>query len=235
MTETNTKELRALKSQVQTGVLKIVGVFGAVGSLLFLVAVYFATGLTPKAMNQNYHSIEAAMQMREAWSALRHSNEHPGKTPDEWKADFQKALAFEQSNITEIGEHEKAEEIQKLWLSSVNEVSALPDTSFQLMNTHLDQLVELNRQGMLRIVKDAEDLRTFTLTAALIFFFMTLFITLVRAARFASDLTTPISDLTAALKKSDTEGKNQVWPRSHWQEIQTLIDSVEASWRRRNS
>src|ERR1035437_2790650 len=90
------------------------GIFGCVG--IFLIgAVFLASGITPKAIHLNYDSIAAANEMRGALASLRHPQEGPQVKPEVWILQFEKALTFEEGNITEPGEGRIAASLRKNW------------------------------------------------------------------------------------------------------------------------
>src|SRR5262245_2907998 len=108
--------LPPLRKKVFRHSLQIVALYIVVG-IFMMGAVFLASGITPKAIHLNYDSISAAMQMQHAWNGLKNPEQHPEKPPAAWREQFEKAIRFEEGNITEPGEAKLAKDIRALWNS----------------------------------------------------------------------------------------------------------------------
>src|SRR6476469_6324306 len=90
--------LPPLRRKILRSFLLMVAFYGVVG-IFMMVAVFLASGITPKIMHVNYDSIASANEMREAIRALRHPDENPEHDPKGWASQFETALKFEESNV----------------------------------------------------------------------------------------------------------------------------------------
>ncbi len=83
------------------------------GIFFIISSLFIMAGTTPKMIHSNYDSIVAARKMRQAWNALHFRGGYQDLPDKAWVKQFDEALRFEQSNITEPGEDVIAGNIER--------------------------------------------------------------------------------------------------------------------------
>lgn len=223
--------LPPLRRLIFRGYVFIVGIFGVGGGILLLWTVVLATNITPRLLHRNYDSINAALQMREAWHAVRHPTEHPAKSVEEFRGQFERALAFEKENLTERGEAELSSVIEKLWNQSKS--AGAPDGKlFIQMNERLDHLIELNRAGMFKAAEEAQKIKSHTIKVAIFFFIVGLIVMFYRADSMATTLSDPLKRIAETLRGKPQPGEKLRLPTPNSLELRILIQEIRNLWDR---
>ena len=212
--------------------LSIVAVYVIVG-IFMMIAVFLASGTTPKAIHLNYDSIAAANQMQEAWSALSSPEKYQEKSQEAWTTQFENALQFEEKNITEIGESAVASELRATWEKARK--SLPPENSiFLKVRYDLATLTRLNEKGMFGWVERSHVFSREVFVATVISFIFTIFIALYLADSLAVKIATPMRDLTAVLKQRLDPGSPLKLPKAETLEMGILSKSLLELWERIN-
>jgi len=227
--------LPPLRRKIMRSFLVMLLLYGGLAAFI-LVAVFFASGITPKAIHLNYDSISASTQMREAWSALRFPWLYQNKTGDQWKKQFEMSLNFEQGNISEPGEKELVAGIQKIWKEALqlnfSTQSATFASDFSRMNQLLGQLVSVNELGMFALAEQSTTLRTraFILTGCILL--VSLCVAIYMADGLASRLASPLKEIAEALRNKPIPGERLKLPTPTSLEIRILTHEMNQLWKR---
>ncbi len=211
------------------------GTFGVAGCALLLWSVVVAANITPRLLHVNYDSINAALQMREAWSAIRHPLEHPTKSKPQFVVQFESALAFEKGNLTEHGESEIALAIEKLWKDAraAEMTTPISEKSFIQLDEYLGRLIELNRAGMFKAAEKAQELKANTLKVTLFFFLVGLLVMFYRADTVATSLADPLKRIAETLRSKPKPGEKLRLPtQPNSLELRILIQEIRNLWER---
>src|SRR5271169_1015160 len=138
--------LPPLRKKILHGYLTFVTVFGVLCTLLILSSVFIATGISPRIIHANYDSIEAARKMQQSWNALHFPQAYTELPNEVWIKQFDDALRFEFSNITEPGEDKISHKIGELWYQWKQGTRS--DNLTREMNDQFYKLTVLNEKGM---------------------------------------------------------------------------------------
>ncbi|MFO1518077.1 MAG: ATP-binding protein [bacterium] len=218
-----------LRRKILKSFLWVIAAYGLLGFLL-IGAVFFASGLTPKLIHVNYDSISAVQHMREAWWGLHHSQDLPSVSEREWTDSFEKALHFEEGNITEIGEADIVKNIRTLWDSVKRDPSHLDRGQFGQMLLFLDQLVNVNEKGMFTLAGKSHLIRQRILLAALAFFLVTVLLSIFLADNLSNRLAKPIKEIAEILRGKPDLSKRLKLPEASTLEISILNRELEGLW-----
>ncbi|MDR3607122.1 MAG: ATP-binding protein [Oligoflexia bacterium] len=211
--------------------LLIVGLYVVVG-IFMMIAVFLASGLTPKAIHLNYDSIAAASQMEHAWDAIRNPSQHPQKSVAQWMEEFEKAISFEESNISEPGEAAVSTKIRRIWEDTKKHPDKIEQPVSEKMKSDLATLVDINEQGMFRWVERSNRFSQHVFIATVIIFIVTLIIALFLADGLAVRIATPLRELSAALRKKPEPGSKLKLPEPTTLEIRILSHELSQLWQR---
>lgn len=222
--------LPPLRRKIRKSFLALIGLFSVLGAFM-VISIFLASGLTPKVIHVNYDSIAAASQMREAIHALQALALYPSKSQEASVAQFEKALQFEQGNVTEPGEREVADNIRKLW---VEMKAALPGhhADFAKMNTQLDALVQVNERGMFRTAEESTALSRKVFMICLLFFLVTLILAFLLSDGLANRLAKPIKEIAEVLRGEPTLNHRLKLPAPTSLEIRILATEIGELWQR---
>ncbi len=198
---------------------------------IFLVgAVFFASSLTPTLIHVNYDSISAAGKMKEAWIGLHHPEEYSHQSTQQWIQTFEEALVFEEGNITEPGEKEITAEIRKLWDASKMDPLRISSHPISEMSEKLDQLVALNEKGMFGLASQSQSLSRKIFIGSLLFFFITLILTMLLADNLSYRLAKPIKDIAEVLRNKPALGNKLKLPAPTTLELSILSKQLTELW-----
>ncbi len=222
--------LPPLRKKILHGYLSFVGVFGVMCTLLILSSVFMATSISPKMIHANYDSIKAARQMQQAWNALHLPGAYRDLPEKKWIDQFNNALRFELSNITETGEDKIAHEIEALWDQFKQGVRS--DDLTREMNDHLEHLTVLNEQGMFRLVVKGGNLRRAVVIGVAFFFVVTFVVTLLIVDSLSSRLAKPLKDIAEVLRSKVKPGERLKLPEPTSLEIRILNEELSSLWER---
>jgi NtrC-family two-component system sensor histidine kinase KinB len=223
--------LPTLRRRILQGFLWVVVLYAFLGSLLVL-SVFISSGTTPKLLHLNYDSISAATQMREAWNGLGSPDKYPARTSDAWTDEFEKALKFEEGNITEPGEKQIAQSIRAQWDLSKGHVPKLDSASFQAMGDFLNQLVQVNEKGMFGLAAQNKTLSDQVLIGSILYFLISLAIVIVFSQQFALRLSQPLKDMAEILHSRPTLKHRLKLPEPTTLELLVLSMELKRLWER---
>jgi two-component system, NtrC family, sensor histidine kinase KinB len=208
----------------------IIGLYAALGFFL-VVCVFLASATTPRLLHVNYDSIAAAHQMKEAWMALDHPGEFRGKKRGEWQAQFDGALKFEESNITESGEGELAARIRRDWQAS-REKSAFSIDETRAMLASLDALANLNERGMFALADANTSMSRKVLAFSVAYLLVTLVFAFFVADGLASRLSGPLKNIAEALHRRPKLGSRLKLVEPNSLELLILTTELKRLWDR---
>ena len=214
--------------------LRIVGLYVVVGVFMML-AVFSASDIAPKVIHLNYDSIAAASKMSHAWVALRSPELHPEHSSLAWAQEFEKAISFEEKNITEPGEAQLAQGIRALWEKRkqiAKTEQKLGQTDFTQMEIYLDRLTDINERGMFGWAAKSHLLRQRVLIATVLLFLFTIIVALYLADGLAVVIAGPLRELAAALKREPEPGTKLKLPVPRTLEMRILSHELLRLWER---
>jgi NtrC-family two-component system sensor histidine kinase KinB len=208
--------------------LLLVAVYVVVG-VFMMIAVFLASGITPKAIHVNYDSIAASDQMREAWNAIKNPEQYPEHSFLEWKTQFDHALTFEETNLTEPGEAEATNRIKKIW-SENNFLTSPTNEIFESVRRDLNQVTAVNEKGMFAWVERSHAFSRRVFFVTVILFLLTILIALYLADSLAIRIATPLRELAAMLKEKPMPGLKLKIPTPDTLEMRILTQSLTEFW-----
>ncbi|MGZ3689551.1 MAG: PAS domain-containing protein, partial [Bdellovibrionota bacterium] len=225
------KSLPPLRRKVLKYSLALVGLFAALG-VAMMIAVFLASGITPRLIHRNYDSIEAARKMQQAWVAEHHPAEYPGPAPSRWTTQFEEALKFEQGNITESGEREIARRISEDW-EKAKAAHFSPDPAlYTAMEKELDALIAVNEKGMFALAESSTDLSHRVLLGSMVLFLATLLVAVYLADALAGRIATPLKQFAEALRRKPMPGSKLKLPDPTSLEMRILTHEMSQLWDR---
>ena len=222
--------LPPLRKRILHGYLAIVALFGVMGIFFILSSLFIMAGTTPKMIHSNYDSIEAARKMRQAWNALHFRGAYQDLPDKAWVKQFDEALRFEQSNITEPGEDVIAGNIEQRW----NEWKrgGRTDDRVREMNGLFDQLTILNEKGMFALVVKEGRVRRVIVIGTALLYLMTFIITLLIVDSLSVRLAKPLKDIAEVLRSRIKPGERLRLPEPSSLEIRILNEELSLLWER---
>jgi len=222
--------LPPLRKKILHGYLVIVALFGLMGIFLILASVFIMAGTTPKMIHSNYDSIEAARKMQQAWNALHFPGGYQSLPEEVWVRQFDEALRFEKSNITEPGEDVIAGNIERLW----NEwkQGGRSEDRVRDMNGLFEQLTLLNEKGMFELVVREVSVRRTVVIGAALFYLVTFIITLLIVDSLSVRLAKPLKDIAEVLRSRIKPGEILKLPEPASLEIRILNEELSLLWER---
>lgn len=211
----------------------------AIFGTFLVVSVFLAGSTTPRMIHINYDSIAAAIQMQRSWDALN-SDRYSEQPRGHWMDQFEKAIQFEEGNITEPGEKEIALGLRKAWDEYKNEIQKEAQkephfaslAQFVRMNQLLADLIQLNEKGMFELSEENASLSRRVLWGAMIYFFVTLVLSLVIADGLATRLSRPLKNIAEALQRRPTIGRRLKLLEPTSLEILILSNELQDLWKR---
>lgn len=227
--------LPPLRRKILRSFLVVVLLYGIMGSFI-MAAVYFASGITPTLIHVNYDSIAAAHQMQEAMHGLLHPEDLPDRKASDWVAQFEKAMAFEISNVTEPGEEEIAKAIQTEWARAKPRIAGssrgemLP--TWRKIHDLTQRLVDVNERGMFTLAESSTRLRSRVLLGAILLFIVTLLYALYLSDALAERVSRPLKDIAEALRNKPVPGQKLKLPTPTSLELRILTFEMTQLWKR---
>jgi signal transduction histidine kinase len=206
----------------------------AVLGVFLMSAVLISSHTTPQVIHVNYDSIAASAQMRQSWHALNQPSYFNERTAPEWKALFENALKFEESNITEPGEGRIAQEIRKNWDENRKAPAPFSIQEFRRMDQLLSNLVEINEKGMFGLAQENTSLSRKVLIGGSIYFLLSLILGFVLADGLASRLSSPLKSIAEALHRRPAIGRRMKLIEPNSLELLILNTELGKLWDRVN-
>ncbi|MBF0559383.1 MAG: PAS domain-containing protein [Nitrospirae bacterium] len=222
--------LPPLRKKILRGYLAIVALFGVMGIFLILSSVFIMAGITPKMIHSNYDSIEAARKMQQAWMALHFPVAFPSMPNDAWIKQFDDALSFEKSNITEPGEDIIAARIERIW-DQWKQGERSGDLVRE-MNNQFEMLTSLNEKGMFQLVVREGHLRRAVVIGTALFYIVTFVITLLIVDSLSVRLAKPLKDIAEVLRSRIKPGDRLKLPEPTSLEVRILNEELSQLWER---
>lgn len=223
--------LPPLRSRIRKYFFFLIALYALLGFFMML-SVFLASGTTPKVIHVNYDSIAAVRQMQESWNALQNPAFHSNKKQEEWISQFDRALAFEEKNVTEPGEGTVAKEVHTLWNEMREKPNSITFEKYSRMREHLEQLVRVNEQGMFRIAEDATSFGRKVFFGSVGFFLITLFLAVLIADGLATRLARPIKQIAEVLRDDPQLESKLRLPKSDSLEMRILTSEIGSLWQR---
>ena len=189
-----------------------------------------ATSISPKMIHANYDSIKAARKMQQAWNALHLPGAYQDLPEKIWIDQFNDALRFEFSNITEPGEDKIARKIEALWNQWKQGVRS--DDLTREMNDLLEHLTVLNEKGMFQLVIRGGNIRRTVIIGVAFFFVVTFVLTLLIVDSLSSRLAKPLKDIAEVLRSKVKPGERLKLPEATSLEIRILNEELSSLWER---
>ncbi len=223
--------LPSLRRKILQSLWLIVLLYVVLGVFL-LVSVQIASRTSPRMIHVNYDSIAAADQMREAVGALKNPTSYPNLSNQSAKVQFDKALTFEEGNITEPNEKEIAQSLRQSW--STIKLSTVPPTEemFLKINQDLRHLVDVNEKGMFSLAQGNEQLSRRVLVGTIAFFLLSLIASLLVADGLAMRISMPLKNIAEALHRRPVVGKKLKLVEANTLELLILTNELTRMWER---
>lgn len=222
-------DLPSLRQKLLKSFSLLVALYAALG-LILVVAVLMASRNTPKVIHLNYDSISAMTRMQESWNALRAPEEFNWRTPHEWRDQFERALQFEENNLTEPGEREIAQNIRSFWLANGHDIAGLPSSKALELRQLIESVIRANERGMFELAAENTDLARTVLFGAIIYFVISLSVVLFVANNLAGRISRPLNEIARALQDKPAVGSTLSLPAANSQEIQILTQELAKLW-----
>ncbi|MGE4231771.1 MAG: PAS domain-containing sensor histidine kinase [Bacteriovoracia bacterium] len=223
--------LPPLRRKIRNGFLLLIILF-AVMSLFTILSVFFASRTTPNVLHLNYDSVSAAIRMKDAWNAFTRPDDFSSKPGQEWVTQFETALKFEESNITEPGEADTAKNIRSLWDTNKTSPLNVKKTDIEKMHSYLSQLIEINEHGMFVLAQKASSFSKTVLGISVLLFFGILFAAIYVADGLANRLAQPIKRMAEVLRDNPSIRERLHLPRASSLEMYILIKQLNELWDR---
>ena len=223
--------LPTLRRKILSSFSMVVALYAALGILL-MMSVKIASKTTPKLLHVNYDSISSAYKMNTAWSALQYPGYDSSRTRDEWSKQFDQAINFELTNITEPGENEIAHGIFDHWAAAKEKLGHLSNSEFEETRHLLDQLITLNEKGMFGLAHGNEQLSRRVLIGAIFYFFVSLFLCLWFADNLSQRLSRPLKSIAEAIQGRQILSKRLKLPAPTNLELLVLTTELTRLWER---
>ena len=223
--------LPSLRKKILKSFWMIALLYGVLGVFL-VMSVQIASRTTPTMIHVNYDSIAAADQMKESLAAFRDPLSHPQLDFNTAKLQFEKALSFEEGNITEPGEGALVQTIRENWNRLKNSSDHSPINVIARLNPLLDQLVTVNEKGMFRLAQGNEQLSRQVLIGAIAFFLASLMVALFAADALAMRISMPLKNIAEALHSRPKIGKKLKLVEPNTLELLILTNELTHLWER---
>ena len=200
---------------------------------VFMVAsVFLAVGVTPKAIHMNYDSIEVAVEMDDSWNAIRNPQLFTPQPRQYWIDRFEKALQFEDSNITEPGEAELARDIKILWQINKAHLETVSVDDFRKMHELLNGIIAVNKKGMFKLAEENANFGRTVFLGSSGFFIVSLFLSFLLGDGLANRLASPLKEMAEELREAPSVGKKLRLPEPSSLEMRILTNEVTSLWDR---
>lgn len=200
--------------------------------IVMMLAVFLASGVTPRVIHLNYDSIAAARHMAQSWNALRFPELYPEKKHEDWVKQFDDSIAFEENNLTENGEGDAANHIKSLWEKSGKDPSHLSTAEFVQMRSYFEDLVQLNELGMFRLASESSSFSRTVLFTSLFIFLLVMALSVYLADNLAVKISSPLKDMAEMLRKKPSLEKKLKLPEPNSLEVRILSHELTILWDR---
>jgi len=184
----------------------VVLLYAGLGVVL-VISVLLASNTTPRVQHLNYDSILASTQMREAWNALDRPERFPEHQNIFWIQQFEKALIFNENNISQPGEVEIVKNIKNEWQKYKTDLNSHSIVQFNKLNKLLTDLVQVNEKGMFRLVEQNTTISSRVLWGAILYFLVTLILSILLADNLAQRLSRPLKNIAEVLQRRPKIGR----------------------------
>jgi NtrC-family two-component system sensor histidine kinase KinB len=223
--------LPTLRRKILRSFLGILALYGVLG-LFLVIGVRIASGTSPKMIHVNYDSIAAAAQMRQALGELKNPSSYPQKSADQSEESFEKALHFEEGNVTEPGEKEIAKKLRSDWGLFRKQAAPLSLELFLSLENSLDQLVQVNEEGMFNLAHSNEELSDRVMLGSILFFLISLVIAVVFADSLSRRIALPLKNIAEALHRRPAIGRRLKLIEPDTLELMILTTELNRLWER---
>jgi NtrC-family two-component system sensor histidine kinase KinB len=223
--------LPTLRRKILRSFLGILALYGVLG-LFLVIGVKIASGTSPKMIHVNYDSIAAAAQMRQAIDELKNPASYPEKDKDQSADAFEKALTFEEGNVTEPGEKEIARKLRSDWNELRKQISPLNQELFLSLRKSLDSLVKVNEEGMFNLAHSNEELSDRVMLGSILFFLVSLVIAVVFADSLSRRIALPLKNIAEALHRRPAIGRRLKLIEPDTLELMILTTELNRLWER---
>ncbi len=190
--------LPTLRRKILRSFSVLVMIYAILGALL-VASVLIASKTTPRLIHLNYDSIAAATKMEQSWSALQFPDFYRDHPVPYWNKLFEDSLVFAESNITEPGEKKIADSIRADWNRLKTVLGKVSPDDFMTMRKHIADLTAVNEHGMFGLAQYNEQLSDRVLIGSLVFFFLSLVLSVVFADQLSQRLSRPIKSIVEAI------------------------------------
>ena len=226
-----TTSLPSLRRKILRSFWMIALLYGVLG-LFLVISVQIASRTSPKMIHVNYDSIAAADQMREGLAAIKNPESYPGMNREQARSQVERALAFEEGNVTDPGEKEIALSLRASWDRLKNEAEPPSPEDFSRVNQALRQLVVVNERGMFKLAHDNERLSQDVVIGTMIFFLISLIASLFLGDGLARRISTPLKNVAEALHQRPTIGRKLKLAEPNTLELLILTNELTHLWER---
>lgn len=223
--------LPPLRKKVFRHSLLIVGLYAFVG-VFMMIAVYLASGTTPRAIHLNYDSISASTQMNHALNGIKNPDQHPEQSVSDWTHDFENSLHFEDTNISEPGEAQIVKNIHLVWDRIKTNPGHISQTDYSALGNSLDQLINVNEKGMFALATESNHFSRQVFIASILLFLGTVAIALYLADGLTIRIATPLRELSVALRRKPEPGSKLKVPQPTTLEMRILTHELTGLWQR---
>jgi len=201
-------------------------------AICLMISVAISGRNSPKMLHENYDSIVAAARMKEAWNALDRPERFARGSGQAWSSQFERALIFEEGNITESGEKEIAESLRQHWDRNKSEVFPLPASEFLEMDRLLSDLVSVNEKKMFQTAQRNAHLSGLVMVGGGIYFLVSLTLALILADELSSRLSRALKSMAEALHRRAQNGKRPKLVEPDNLELLILTNEFDRLWDR---
>ncbi len=219
--------LPTFRRKVLGGISLMAGLYAGLG-LGLVISVNIASKTTPKLLHVNYDSISAAHEMQRAWFSAQFPNYVI--TNRDAPENFEKALRFAESNVTETGEKEIVNRISTHYEAAKGSLGHLEVSRFNEMNVDLSDLVSVNERGMFRAANANEQLSRKVMIASLIYFGLSLILAIFIADGLAHKLSEPLKNIVEALHRRSKFSEPLILPKPPTLELLILTTELQRLW-----
>lgn len=208
----------------------LIGLYGALG-LFLVVCVYLASATPPKIIHVNYDSISAAQHMKEAWTALEHPNDFRGKSRQDWQLQFDRALKFEEGNLSEEGEADLVRRAREAW-NAARAKPSFSEVETKEMLGALEGIIALNENGMFHSAHSNTSLSHQVLAFSILYLLLSLVFSVFVADGLAARLSLPLKNIAEALHRRPKLGGRLKLIEPNTLELLILTTELKRLWDR---
>jgi len=223
--------LPSLRRKILRSFWMMVLLYGILG-LFLVISVQIASRTSPKMIHVNYDSIASADQMKEAISAIKNKNDYSDLNLQTARIQFEKALTFEEGNITEPGEKEIVLDLRENWNKLKDKTENLSLDEFTHFIQLLKHLVIVNEKGMFNLAQGNERLSHQVLIGSIAFFLISLIASMFAADGLAMRISMPIKNMAEALHERPAIGKKLKLDEPNTLELLILTNELKRLWER---